>query len=105
MRMRPHPSARRLHDWLDSGGPHDIDRHVAGCSRCATRLEELAEPVPQLAGALSLTLQPPDDLVRRLGAKMTDSMRTREDLVILLELMGVPWHTVRTLMTDLDDDR
>ncbi len=36
-----HPSARRLRHWLDHGEPHDVDRHVGDCSRCATRLEEL----------------------------------------------------------------
>lgn len=104
MRFRLHPSTRRLAKWLESGGPDDIDRHVADCARCATRLEELAEPVPELTTALNQTLQPPDDLVRRLGVRMTDSMRSREDLAIIVELMGIPWHTVQTLMSELEGD-
>lgn len=99
-----HPSARRLRHWLDHGEPQDVDQHVVDCSRCANRLEELATPLPELTTALSQTLQPPDDLVQRLGVRMTRSMRNREDLSILLELMGVPWHTVQALMTDLEDE-
>ena len=98
-----HPSARKLRRWLEAGEPDDVDAHVSQCARCANRLEELATPLPELATALSQSLQAPDDLVRRLGERMTDSMRTREDLKILLELMGIPFGTVRNLMTE--DDR
>ena len=99
-----HPSVRRLRHWLDHGEPHDVDRHVVDCSRCATRLEELATPLPDITTALSQSLQPPDDLVHRLGVRMTQSMRNREDMTMLLELMGVPWHTVQTLMSEQEDD-
>lgn len=98
-----HPSARRLRHWLDHGEPHEVDRHVVDCARCANRLEEIATPLPEITTALSRTLQPPDDLVRRLGERMTRSMRNREDLAILLDLMGVPWHTVQYLMADVED--
>lgn len=97
-----HPSARKLQSWLDDGGPDDVDTHVAECVRCANRLEELAAPLPELTDALARSLQAPDDLVQRLGARMTESMRAREDLQLLLELMGVPLGTVRSLM--MEDD-
>ncbi len=97
-----HPSSRKLRRWLDEGGPDEVDAHVAGCARCANRLEELAVPMPELSAALSQTLHPPDDLVRRLGVRMTETMRTREDLQILLDLMGIPFGTVRNLMTEED---
>lgn len=97
-----HPSVRKLRHWLDDGGPDDIDEHVAGCARCANRLEELAAPLPEISAALSLSLQAPDDLVQRLGARMNDAMRTREDLQIILELLGIPLATVRNLMMEED---
>ncbi len=97
-----HPSNRKLQRWLDDGEPQDVDEHVAGCVRCANRLEELATPLPELSQALSRSMQAPDDLVQRLGVRMTESMRTREDLRLLLELMGVPLATVRSLM--MEDD-
>ncbi len=95
-----HPTARTLRLWLEEGGPDDVDAHVAGCARCANRIEDIAAPLPELSAALSASLRAPDDLVARLGARMTESMRTREDLVILLELMGIPLDTVRNLMTE-----
>ncbi|MDW3217392.1 MAG: hypothetical protein R8F63_02155 [Acidimicrobiales bacterium] len=97
-----HPSARSLQRWLDDGDPDDVDAHVAGCDRCANRLEELAAPLPDLTQALNRSLRAPDDLVQRLGARMTETMRAREDLQLLLELMGVPLGTVRSLM--MEDD-
>ncbi len=97
-----HPSSRRLQHWLDAGGPEDVDTHVAGCARCANRLEELASPVPELAAALSASMQVPADLAHRLGTRMTDRMHAREDLQIFLELMGVPLGTVRNLLMEED---
>jgi hypothetical protein len=97
-----HPSNRKLRRWLDDGEPRNVDEHVAECARCANRLEELATPIPQLSQVLARSMQAPDDLVQRLGVKMTESMRSREDLQLLLELMGVPLATVRSLM--MEDD-
>ena len=97
-----HPSARKLQRWLDDGGPDDVDGHVATCARCANRLEELAAPLPELSSALADSMRAPEDLVQRLGARMTESMRSREELAILLELMGLPLGTVRNLL--MEDD-
>ena len=102
MRFRRHPSAKALQRWLDDGTAPDVevDDHVADCDRCATRLEELAQPLPTLTDALSRTLQAPDDLVQRLGVRMNTTIRNREDLRLFFELMGVPFATVRSLMED-----
>ena len=95
-----HPSNRKLERWLDDGESLDVDEHVATCSRCANRLEEMASPGAELGAALQASLRAPDDLVQRLGVRMTQSMRNREDLRMFLELMGISWPTVRNLMTE-----
>lgn len=100
MRLRRHPSTKTLHRWLDGGAGGDVDEHVAECDRCATRLEELAQPLPALTDALSQSLQAPDDLIERLGVRMNTSIRNRDDLRLFFELMGVPFATVRSLMED-----
>lgn len=108
MKLRFHPSAKKLERWLAADSEVeldiDVDGHVATCDRCANRLEDLALPVPELGAALSATLQAPDDLVQRLGARMSNTMRNREDLQLFLELIGVPFDTVRTLLNDTDLD-
>jgi len=102
--MFVHPTKRALRRWLDGAETDSIDEHVSTCRRCAARLEDIAAPVPDLGDAISRSLQPPDDLVERLGARMTDSMRNREDLQIFLDLLGVPWRTVQNLMIEGEDD-
>ncbi len=109
MRLRFHPSNKRLERWLDgsddSGSVDEgVDTHVATCERCANRLEELAQPVPELTAALAQTLRAPEDLVQRLGARMTDTIRNQEDLQLFFELMGIPVATIRNLMMENPDD-
>ena len=85
----------------DSSGVDPVlDEHIATCERCATRLEELAQPLPALTDALSRSLRAPDDLVQRLGVRMNTTIRSRDDLRLFFELMGVPFATVRSLMED-----
>ena len=101
-RLRFHPSTRRLRHWLDGGPDAEpaVDEHVLTCDRCANRLEDLAHPLPELGSALSQSLSTPDDLVSRLGVRMNESIRNREDLALFFELMGVSFATVRTLMEE-----
>lgn len=99
-----HPTKRTLRRWLESDEVDSVDDHVSACRRCANRLEELATPVPGLGDAIRRTLTPPDDLAERLGARMSESMRNREDLQIFLDLLGVPWRTVQNLVSEGEDE-
>ena len=96
------PSDKRLLQWLEAGDGADpeLDAFLATSERCANRLEELAQPLPELGAALQQSLASPDDLVARLGVRMNETIRNREDLSLLFELMGVPFATVRNLMED-----
>ncbi len=91
-----HPSRRRLRSWLESGDP-SIDAHLATCETCATRLEDLSAPAADLGEALRTTLAPPQDLQPRLRAGIAQKLQTREDLRLLVELMGIPMQTIRML--------
>jgi hypothetical protein len=99
------PSDKRLLQWLEQGDGADpaLDAYLATSEKAATRLEELAQPIPELGPALRQSLATPDDLVSRLGVRMNESVRSRDDLSLLFELLGIPFATVRNLMED--DDR
>lgn len=102
-----HPSGRRLAVWLDQGDPK-LDEHLATCERCASRLEDLSRPVAPVGEALRTMLAPPPDLQPRLRTGIARKMQNREDLRLLVELMGLPWQTARAMVTpppgDGDDE-
>lgn len=93
-----HPTRRRLAAWLEQGDAA-IDAHVAVCERCAGRLEDLSRPAVPLGDALRAMLAPPPDLQPRLRTGIARKMQTREDLRLLVELLGLPWQTAQALAT------
>ena len=101
-RVGGRPSDDRLRRLLEHGEGFDpaLDAFLATSARCADRLEELAQPLPELGPALHERLAAPDDLAVRLGVRMNESIRTRNDVSLFVELMGVPFATVRALVDD-----
>ena len=91
-----HPSRKRLHRWLEHGDA-ELDDHIAACHRCATTLESLAETEPALGDALRTLLAPPADLHPRLQSGMAAKMQARDDLKLLVELLGLPVQTLRAM--------
>lgn len=105
MKSRLHPSNRKLASWLETGGPDEVDEHVAECERCAAALEALAVPEPTVSEALAAFLEPPEDLVHRINDRISDSLRNRADLKMFAELIGISLPTAQLLLTErpLDD--
>ncbi|NNE73370.1 MAG: hypothetical protein HKN26_06890 [Acidimicrobiales bacterium] len=95
-----HPQNRRLAEWLETGLPADVDAHIMTCNRCAARIEDLAEPEPVLARALSAVLAPPTDLVPRLHHGIDGKLRNRADLQFLAGLLVLPADAARLLLTE-----
>ncbi len=96
MRRPWHPSKKRLAAWL-ANGDSSLDTHISTCERCATKLEDISEPSQPLGEALRAMLAPPEDLYPRLRVGIAAKMSTREDLQLLAELMGLPFHAAKTL--------
>lgn len=91
-----HPSKRRLQAWLDQGD-RALDDHISACAQCASRLEDFSEPDASLGDALRAVLAPPGDLQPRLLTGIAAKMQTRDDLRLLVELIGLPVSTMRAL--------
>ncbi len=98
-----HPSKRRLSTWLEHGD-ESIESHLSDCEHCATRLEDLSQPSPSIRDALSTMLAPPDDLQPRLRAGISRRMQAREDMRLLVELMGIPWQTAQAISPNGNPD-
>ena len=91
-----HPSLRRLQRWLD-GEEDGLDRHLATCERCATRIETLETDESLLRQPLLELLTPPEELTTRLRGGIDERMRSREDLTLLSELFGLPIRAARVM--------
>ncbi|MEM7286368.1 MAG: hypothetical protein AAF480_08465 [Actinomycetota bacterium] len=98
-----HPSKRRLLAWLEVGDD-SLDAHMAGCDRCASRLEDLSQPATAIGDALRTMLAPPEDLQPRLRVGIARRMQNREDMRLLFELLGVPWQTARAMSAPRPED-
>jgi hypothetical protein len=99
MRLR-HPSRQDLQRWLD-GTELAIDGHVAGCSRCAGIIEELAEEGEHnIAGALATVYRPPGDLSERLQQRVTARLDSRAVLDVVGDLFGAALETSMLLLTE-----
>lgn len=97
-----HPSLRRLQAWLD-GGEEGLDKHLATCERCATKIETLESSDSVLQQPLLDLLAPPEELPERLRGDIDQRMRAREDLALISELFGLPIRAVRVMTTNQGD--
>ncbi len=95
-----HPSRAKLAAWLEGHELPDVEAHVTSCARCAARLDALAPPTADLRVALAQALQPPSDLVPRLHTGVRKRLDARQDLGLLGQMLGLPWHTARILMDE-----
>lgn len=98
--MLRHPPRETLERWLDGHAEPKLDDHVARCTTCAARLEELASPTADVRAALVEALQPPADLVPRLQHGVRSRLERRQELGLLAGLLGLSWETTRLLMDE-----
>ncbi len=102
-----HPSRTTLIQWLD--GENDdpkLDAHVATCRRCASTIEEFDhQQQVDIADALALVLQPPDNLSERLEERVAARVDSRVMLGVLSDLFAAGVETSRMLiMEETEED-
>jgi hypothetical protein len=98
-----HPSAARLHAWLERGGPNRVGRHVAECDRCMSALEELSNLDDTIVADIAEVLAPPDDIERRAALQLERRLRNEDALLVFVDLFAVGWDTVRTIFQPEED--
>lgn len=107
--IRRHPSKRALRSWLGGDVDADVDRHVSTCVRCSNDLEALAsaDTDSSLRDALLAVLDPPEDLVPRIEARVAAQLESRAVLGYVVDVFGAAWETTQLLLTDEpgSDDR
>jgi hypothetical protein len=100
-----HPSAARLHRWLERGGPNRVGRHVADCERCMAALEEHSNLDDTVVADIAEVLAPPDDVEVRAAEQLERRLRDEDALLVFLDLFAVGWDTTRTILqTEEDSD-
>jgi len=111
--MRPllfHPSRRALQSWLNSETTDEpkLDDHVAVCQKCANTIERLdANGDRDIATALALVLQPPEDLSTRLEKGVSARLDSRVMFGVLSDMFAAGLETSRMLILDengVDDE-
>jgi hypothetical protein len=98
-----HPSAARLQNWLERGGPNRVSRHVAECERCMSTLEDLSNLDDAIVADIAEVLAPPHDVEDRAASQLERRLRTEDALLVFLDLFAVGWDTARTIIQPEED--
>ena len=97
--FRDHPDRSALLEWLHTGEPKRVDRHIADCEHCQSALDELSKIGDDLKGDLTAALDPGEDLSVRTTDGVRSRLRDEAALGAFLDLFTIGWDVVRT-MTD-----
>ncbi len=101
--MKRHPSPPKLRQWLESGGPPRVGRHVDSCERCMTALDEMSILDDELVADLSDALAPPIDVEDRTAHQVERRLRDEAALTAFLSLFSVGWSATKTIL-DIEED-
>lgn len=101
--MSRHPSNQQLQVWLETGAPVRVGKHVDGCDRCMTLLEELSDLGDTLVAELSDALAPPTDVEDRTARQVESRLRNEAAFTAFLDLFTVGWFATKTIL-DIEEE-
>lgn len=104
MMLRRHPSAARLHAWLEHGESGRVARHVAVCDRCLAALEDLSGLDDDLVAGIAEVLAPPPDIEDRTSVQLERRLRDEDALLAFADLFAIGWTTLRTIVAAEEDN-
>jgi hypothetical protein len=96
--MTRHPSDDALVQWLESGKPRRVGRHVEACDGCLARVEVVSDLDGGLVTTLESASAPPPDLHRRTAGGVQGRLAAEEALAAMLELFTIPWRAASALL-------
>ncbi len=95
-----HPSREHLLDWLESGAPDRVTRHVHDCESCMAQLDDLSELEPAVVARLGTTLAAPDEVSARTARAVDRRLRDRGALSVFADLFTVGGEWARIVLND-----
>jgi len=96
--MTRHPSRRVLQDWLDTGGPGRVDRHVEHCETCQDDLDQLSALDEGVLSGLVAATEPPSDLERRVADGVDTRLRDEAAAGTFADLFTIGWDFLRCVI-------
>lgn len=101
--MSRHPSNEQLQQWLETGVPTRIGKHVDECERCMALLEELSDLGDTLVAELSDALAPPTGVEVRTARQVENRLRNEAAFTAFLDLFTVGWFATKTIL-DIEEE-
>jgi hypothetical protein len=103
MAMTRHPSHQQLQEWLETGAPTRVGKHVDDCERCMALLEELSDLDDSLVADLSDALAAPNDVEARTARQVESRLRNEAAFTAFLDLFTVGWFATKTIL-DIEEE-
>ncbi len=103
--MTRHPSDDQITQWLDTGKPARVARHLEDCEDCMARVEVRSELTDPVIESLESVSAPPTDL----PARTTDGVRMRlaraDAAGTFVELFALPWQFATVMIEPVEPAR
>ncbi len=95
--MSAHPDEQTLQEWLETGRPGRVTRHLDECESCLDRLDALSD-LGEIRHELSDVSRPPDDLHQRTTGSVQGRIAAEEAALAVVELFTLPWRTAAAIL-------
>jgi hypothetical protein len=102
MRYRRHPRHGALAEWLSSGAPARVGRHVDGCDQCMGALEGLSRLDEALVVDIGHVMAAPSGIEGRTASGVERRLRDEDALLAFFDLFSTGWSTTKVIL-DLEE--
>jgi len=97
------PSQTELREWLATGEPARITRHLEHCETCTQVLETATDLDERIVADLTEAFAAPEDVESRTARQVERRLRNEEAFLSFLDLFNIGWSTAKTVL-DIEED-